>query len=167
MLKKSKCHHERRNSPSVAHLSPTSSCFLMIFSISRSSTSLSCAAVISPFSRFARASFNGAVGKMLPTISARNGALVLDIGRSSKNFLARNKPGRRGSSTEITSSVVRWATAQLQRSHLDHHFAVDDRSRIGLHRHHAGRRHHLTGADVELPTVEIAFDDIAVDIALR
>src|SRR5476649_1690483 len=38
MSKKSKCHQERRNSPSVASLRPTSACFLTIFSISRSST---------------------------------------------------------------------------------------------------------------------------------
>jgi hypothetical protein len=55
----------------------------MIFSISRSSTSLSCAAVISPYSRLARASFNGAVRKIEPTTSARNGGLFLAIGRSS------------------------------------------------------------------------------------
>ena len=79
MPKKSKCHHERRNSPSVVTLRPTSSCFLMIFSISRSSTSLSCAALISFFSRFTRASFSGAVRNRLPTTSARNGGLFLVI----------------------------------------------------------------------------------------
>src|SRR5579862_8587558 len=52
----------------------------MIFSISRFSTSVSCAAVISPFSRLARASLSGAVRKMLPTTSARNGGFVLVIG---------------------------------------------------------------------------------------
>src|SRR5579862_1395773 len=52
----------------------------MIFSISRFSTSVSCAAVISPFSRLARASLSGAVRKMLPTTSARNGGLVFGIG---------------------------------------------------------------------------------------
>ena len=35
--KKSKCHQERRNSPSVASCRPTSSCFLMTFLISSSS----------------------------------------------------------------------------------------------------------------------------------
>src|SRR5947209_1357681 len=48
----------------------------MIFSISRSSTSFSCAAVISPFSRLARASLTGAVRRMEPTWSARNGGFV-------------------------------------------------------------------------------------------
>src|ERR1700722_2104351 len=81
MSKKSKCHQERRNSPSVATFRPTSACFLMIFSISRSSTSLRAAALISLFSRFARASFKGAVRKRLPTTSARNGGVVLVIGK--------------------------------------------------------------------------------------
>ena len=39
--KKSRCHHERRNSPSVMACRPTSSCFLMTRSISRSSISFS------------------------------------------------------------------------------------------------------------------------------
>src|SRR4051812_40964010 len=51
----------------------------MIFLISVSSTALSCAAVISPLSRLARASFSGAERRMLPTWSARNGGLVLGI----------------------------------------------------------------------------------------
>src|SRR5581483_5431283 len=76
-LKKSKCHQERRYSPSVASFSPISSCLRMIFSTSRSSTSLSCAALISPFSRLARASFTAAVRRIEPTWSARNGGLVL------------------------------------------------------------------------------------------
>ena len=73
--KKSKCHHERRNSPSVASLRPISSCFVMIFSISGSSTALSCGGMISPFARLARASLSGAVRNRLPTWSARNGGL--------------------------------------------------------------------------------------------
>src|SRR6476469_3027644 len=79
MPRKSKCHQERRNSPSVASLRPISSCFLMIFSTSRSSTALSSAAVIAPCSRLARASLSAAGRKKLPTWSARNGALVLCI----------------------------------------------------------------------------------------
>src|SRR5205807_1406050 len=45
--RKSRCHQERRNSPSVTACSPTSSCFLITRSISRSSTALSSAAPIS------------------------------------------------------------------------------------------------------------------------
>ncbi len=56
--------------------SPISSCFLMILTISASSTLASSAALISPFSRLARASFTGAVRRMEPTWSARNGGLV-------------------------------------------------------------------------------------------
>src|ERR1035437_7695302 len=74
--KKSKCHQERRNSPSVASFRPTSACFLMIFSISRSSTALSAAESISPLANLARASFSGAVRSRLPTMSARNGGVV-------------------------------------------------------------------------------------------
>src|ERR1041384_109054 len=74
--KKSKCHQERRNSPSVASLRPTSCCRSMIFSISRSSTVFNAAASISPLTCLARASFSGAVRNRLPTWSARNGGLV-------------------------------------------------------------------------------------------
>jgi hypothetical protein len=74
--KKSKCHHERRNSPSVASFSPTSSCFLMIFSISRSSTAFNAAASVSFFAYFVRASFRDAVRSRLPTWSARKGGVV-------------------------------------------------------------------------------------------
>ena len=69
--KKSKCHHERRNSPSVASCRPTSSCFLMTFLISSSSIFFSSAGAIWPFSRLARASLSGAVRSRLPTSSAR------------------------------------------------------------------------------------------------
>ncbi len=51
--------------------------------------------------------------------------------------------------------------------HFDEHRAAVDRRRIGLHRNHAGRRHDLAGLDVELAVVEVAFDHIAVDEALR
>src|SRR5450759_4523445 len=74
--KESKCHQERRNSPSVASLRPTSCCFLTIFSISRSSTALSASAEISPLACLARASFSGAVRSRLPTMSARNGGVL-------------------------------------------------------------------------------------------
>src|ERR1043165_6163600 len=56
---------------------PTSSCFLISFSISVSSTFLRSGAEISPFSRLARACFSGSERRKLPTWSARNGALVL------------------------------------------------------------------------------------------
>src|SRR5215468_2421140 len=74
--KKSKCHQERRNSPSVASFSPISSCFLTIFSISRSSTAISAAASISFRARLARASLSGAVRSRLPTWSARKGGVL-------------------------------------------------------------------------------------------
>src|SRR5215467_9480290 len=74
--KKSKCHQERRNSPSVASFSPISSCFLTTFSISRSSTTISAAASISFRARLARASLSGAVRSRLPTWSARKGGVL-------------------------------------------------------------------------------------------
>ena len=94
--------------------SPTSSCFLMIFSISRSSTSLSCAALISPFSRLARASFSGAVRRNEPTTSARNGGLVSHHRAILLELLGvRNKPGPRVSSTAKRAQLAsRWATSQ-------------------------------------------------------
>src|SRR5260370_62117 len=53
--RKSKCHQARRYSPSVTSCMPMSSCFLISFSISVSSTFFRSAAVMSPFSRLARA----------------------------------------------------------------------------------------------------------------
>src|SRR5262249_11094657 len=74
--KKSKCHHERRNSPSVAHCRPTSCCLATTFSISASSISFSAAAVMVPAACFARACVRRAGRRKLPTWSARNGGLV-------------------------------------------------------------------------------------------
>src|SRR5436190_6174521 len=74
--RKSKCHQARRYSPSVTSCMPISSCFLISFSISVSSTLLRSAAEMAPFSRRARASFSGAERRKLPTWSARKGALV-------------------------------------------------------------------------------------------
>src|SRR4051794_41588770 len=70
----------------------------MIFLISVSSTALSCAAVISPLSRLARASFSGVERRMLPTWSARNGGLVLGIDFEILVF----------GQLPITVSLVRW-----------------------------------------------------------
>src|SRR5215212_3056636 len=74
--RKSRCHHERRNSPSVTARRPTSSCFWMTRSISPSSTALSSSAEISPLARFARASFRAGGRSRLPTWSARKGGRV-------------------------------------------------------------------------------------------
>src|SRR5580692_11120804 len=51
--------------------------------------------------------------------------------------------------------------------HLDRHLPIHDRRRIGLDRHHTGRRDHLAGADIELAVVEIALDHVVLDIAFR
>src|SRR4051812_28274011 len=58
-------------------------------------------------------------------------------------------------------------TAGALSIHVDEHRAGFDCRRIGLHRNHAGRRHDLTGFDVELTVVEVAFDHVAVDEAFR
>src|SRR5690348_16346480 len=75
--RKSKCHQERRNSPSVASFRPSEACLCTTFSISLSSTLRSSSAPISPFSSLARASLMRGGLSRLPTSSARNGGLVL------------------------------------------------------------------------------------------
>src|SRR6516225_1282067 len=179
MPKKSKCHHDRRNSPSVATFSPTSSCFFMIFSISRSSTSASCAALIAPFSRFARASFNGAVRNRLPTMSARNGGLLLVMGDPPQRLAPAiwraglQKEAGTVRCRQLKSAKLEDGGRRLMgrfptgTSGLNGDAAFDDRHRIGSHRHHARRRYHFAGADIELAIVEITFDHVALDIALR
>src|SRR5689334_315924 len=77
LARKSKCHQERRNSPSVASFRPMEACLCTIFSISRSSALRRSSAVISPFSSLARASLMRGGRNRLPTSSARNGGLVL------------------------------------------------------------------------------------------
>src|SRR6516162_602051 len=69
----------------------------MIFSISRSSTALSSAAVMAPFSRLARASLSAAGRRKLPTWSARNGGLVrfIDPAPTGKRPRAKARQPRR------------------------------------------------------------------------
>src|SRR5436190_1769331 len=87
LARKSKCHQERRNSPSVASLNPTEACRCTTFSISVSSILRSSSGAISPFSSFARASLILGGRRRLPTSSARKGGLVrcmvLNSGNSS------------------------------------------------------------------------------------
>src|SRR5436190_19335649 len=52
-------------------------------------------------------------------------------------------------------------------SYLNENFAVLHNRAVGLDRHHAGRRNHFSGLDVELAVVKVAFDHIAFDIAFR
>src|SRR5436190_14793302 len=60
------------------------------------------------------------------------------------------------------------ATRQIAglRSDFDEHLFALDHGFVGLHRDHAGRVHNLAGFDVERAVVEIALDDVAIDIAL-
>src|SRR6516165_6596455 len=76
LARKSKCHQERRNSPSVASLRPIEACLCTTFSISMSSTLRRSSAEISPFSRLARASLMRCGLSRLPTSSARKGGFV-------------------------------------------------------------------------------------------
>src|SRR6516165_6659734 len=76
LARKSKCHQERRNSPSVASFSPTDACLCTTFSISESSILRNSPGEISPFSNLARASLMRAGLSRLPTSSARNGGFV-------------------------------------------------------------------------------------------
>src|ERR1043166_8756228 len=76
----------------------------------------------------------------------------------------RSNSGRRSSINVFTPLVQRSFTGSLR---LDHHPAVLDQRLVGLDRHHAGRRDNLASLDVELAVVEVALDDVAVDIALR
>src|SRR6476619_6634800 len=76
LARKSKCHQERRNSPSVASLRPIEACLCTTFSISMSSILRRSSAEISPFSSLARASLIFCGRNRLPTSSARNGGLV-------------------------------------------------------------------------------------------
>src|SRR5215471_17347498 len=76
LARKSKCHQERRNSPSVANFKPIEACLCTTFSISMSSTLRSSSGVISRFSSLARASLMRGGRSRLPTSSARKGGLV-------------------------------------------------------------------------------------------
>src|ERR1700694_1311619 len=89
LARKSKCHHERRNSPSVASFRPIDACLCTTFSISISSTLRRSSADISPFSSLARASLMRGGRNRLPTSSARKGAFVLCIVSTPGNLMCR------------------------------------------------------------------------------
>src|SRR5262245_43279102 len=77
---------------------------------------------------------------------------------------ARSNSGRRSSTTAFTPFENRPFTLLLR---LDDDAAVLHHGLVGLHRHHARWRRHLAGLDVELAVVEVALDQVAVDVALR
>src|SRR5438034_93140 len=84
LARKSKCHQERRNSPSVASFRPIDACLCTTFSISMSSILRRSSADISPFSSLARASLMRSGRNRLPTSSARKGAFVRCMSHSRK-----------------------------------------------------------------------------------
>jgi hypothetical protein len=55
----------------------------------------------------------------------------------------------------------------LRVSHFNDDFSVPDHNWISLHGDKAGRQYNLTRADVELPLMKIALDNVTVDGALR
>src|ERR1051326_1499367 len=127
MPKKSKCHHERRYSPSVAHCRPISSCFLTIFSISQSSTALGSASGSLPASCLARASLIGAERRMLPTWSARNGGLVRAVigrllGKRRGFAVVYHGFGRRKS--VVPATIVGWAKRSVPTAAWARRFAA-------------------------------------------
>src|SRR3954449_12014049 len=73
---KSMCHDARRNSPSVAVRSPTSSCIRTTSRMAASSASSSPASSSRPAACASRASSSSGGRSRLPTWSARNGGLV-------------------------------------------------------------------------------------------
>src|SRR5215469_4416877 len=74
--RKSECHCSRRNSPSVADSSPTSSCSLTASVIAMSSAAVSSAPSMSPAAYAARASCSTVGRSRDPTWSARNGGVA-------------------------------------------------------------------------------------------
>ena len=73
---KSMCHEARRNSPSVADCSPTSSCLRTTSRIASSSMPRSSSASMRPALRSSRACSSSGGRSRLPTWSARNGGVV-------------------------------------------------------------------------------------------
>src|SRR5258707_8239120 len=65
-----------------------------------------------------------------------------------------------------SSQALRSAHRATWSSYLDDNLPVLHRGRVGLHRDHARRHHHLAGADVELAIVEVALDHVALDVTL-
>src|SRR3954470_17900676 len=73
---KSMCHDARRNSPSVAERSPTSSCRRTTSRIASSSTARSSSAAMRPAVKSSRARSSSGGRSRLPTWSARKGGRV-------------------------------------------------------------------------------------------
>src|SRR5437763_5196240 len=73
---KSRCQKSRRYSPSVTTRRPSDSCFATAARMTRSSASLSCAAVMVRELALVRASRSSGGRSRLPTWSARNGGVV-------------------------------------------------------------------------------------------
>src|SRR5215216_785933 len=86
---KSMCQEARRNSPSVAVRSPTSSCIFTTSRIASSSTARSSSSSSRPSACAARASSSRCGRSRLPTWSARNGGVSLMLNRSPPDQLVQ------------------------------------------------------------------------------
>src|SRR6266404_4391545 len=83
---------------------------------------------------------------------------------------AREKPRKlHGASCAFAhptvAAIVEISAARNYSSHLDDNLPVLHRGRVGFHRDHARRHHHLAGADVELAIVEVALDHVTLDVS--
>src|SRR3984957_1789479 len=123
--RKSKCHHERRNSPSVASFNPIEACLCTTFSISMSSILRRSSAEISPFSSLARASLILGGRNRLPTSSARNGALVLCMFYTPTKLMCR-RPGDAKKAFQCRGIGFQGGTRRIvnDRAALQYHSAV-------------------------------------------
>src|SRR5689334_10638333 len=85
--------------------------------------------------------------------------------------MAPSNCGASSSITVLSPLVQRTFIAALPRCvslvSVNQHPAILHEGLIGLDRHHAWRGHHLAGLDVELPVVEVALDNVALDEAFR
>src|ERR1700757_1469534 len=148
----------------------------MTFSISRSSTALSSAAVMAPFSRLVRASLSAAGRRKLPTWSARNGGLGRFIDPAPTGNRPRAKappprwdtshhPGGGAGSMPAPAAGAGGGDAEKALQHraiggkigarplVDHRAALDDRRPVGDAEHllrvllDQDRRHALVADD--------------------
>src|SRR3569833_2668634 len=136
LARKSKCHQERRNSPSVASFKPIDACLCTTFSISMSSILRRSSAEISPFSSLARASLIFAGRRRLPTSSARKGALVRCI-----SYSQLKKESHHPNNAEVALEDRRVGLQRGARGVVDDRSALQYHNTVGQHENHLGILH--------------------------
>src|SRR5258708_35215866 len=164
---KSRCQKSRRYSPSVTTRRPSDSCVATAARMHRSSTALSCAAVMAPALALLRASRSSGGRSRLPTWSARNGGVVTisveDHAAVDVEGLAGDVArARRGEEDREGGDVLRIVgTPERDRRvapalHLLDRHALDPRPRrhvVLRQRRHRGARAH--GVDVDVGPGEL------------